>query len=352
VSAPLLVYGANGYTGRIVTDALLARGIRPTLCGRNARAVASLAERHGLPYCAADLDDAGALDAALADVEAVVHCAGPFSTTARPMLDACLRQRVHYLDVTGEVPVLEAAAGRGPEARARGITLLPGVGFDVVPTDCLAAHVARRLPRATHLRLAVTGLDFASHGSARTLIEQVDRTIWVRREGRLARALHLEDRPYFDFGEGPRATVNVSWGDVVTAYYTTGIPNVSVYFERTVPLETAAWAGRLLGAILRTGPAQAWMKAHVDFFGGERSAEERALRTMVIVAEARASDGSWAASRLRTPEAYAFTGSTAATLAARVLGGDLEPGFQTPARVYGADFILGWPGVSREDLDG
>lgn len=346
------MYGANGYTGRIVTDALLARGIRPTLCGRNARAVASVAERHGLAHRVAGLDDAAALDAALADVEAVVHCAGPFSATSRPMLDACLRQRVHYLDVSGEVPVLEAAAGRGPEARARGITVLPGVGFDVVPTDCLAAHVARRLPHATHLRLAVTGLDFATHGSARTLIEHADRTIWVRREGRLARVLHLEDRPCFDFGSGPRATVNVSWGDVVTAYYTTGIPNVSVYFERTATLQTAAWAGRLLGTLLRTGPAQAWMKAHVDLLASERSAEERALHTMTIVAEARASDGSRASARLRTPEAYAFTGSTAAAIAERVLEGDLETGFQTPARVYGADFILGWSGVSREDLDG
>lgn len=349
---PLLVYGATGFTGRLIVESARALGLRPVLGGRDAAKLAALAEPLGLPWRAATLADATQLDAALAGMRVVLHAAGPFSQTAAPMAAACLRAGVHYLDVTGEIPVIEQLAARHREARRRGIMIMPGTGFDVVPSDCLAAHVAARLPTATALRLGLTGLAFATRGSASTLAEHAGIGVNVRRGGAITPIAPGALRRSFDFGDGPRDCCNVSWGDVAAAYYTTGIPDIAVYFEATPTVEAMLLASRTLGWMLRSAPWQAWLKAHAALLPDGPSAAERAPREMVIVAEASDAAGRTARARLRTPEAYTFTGAVAPAIARRVLRGDHEPGFQTPGRVYGADYVLGFAGVSREDLHG
>ncbi|HSY41621.1 MAG TPA: saccharopine dehydrogenase NADP-binding domain-containing protein, partial [Polyangia bacterium] len=141
----LLIYGANGYTGELCARRAAAEGLPTVLAGRRADVVQALATELGRPHLAFALDRPAAVDAALAGVTAVLNCAGPFSRTAAQLVAACLRAKAHYLDITGELDVLEKMAGRDEEARAAGITLLPGAGFDVVPSDCLAAHLKRRL---------------------------------------------------------------------------------------------------------------------------------------------------------------------------------------------------------------
>src|SRR6187402_1304471 len=101
------------------------------------------------------------------------------------MVDACLAERVPYLDITGEIAVFEAAAARDAEAKAAGVVLLPGAGFDVVPSDCLAAHLKRRLPSATSLALAFQVLGGVSRGTATTAVENLARGGMVRRAGKL-----------------------------------------------------------------------------------------------------------------------------------------------------------------------
>lgn len=348
---PLLLYGATGFTGRLILESALALGLRPVLAGRNPDKLAALAAPHGLPWRAASLADATQLDAALAGMRVVLHAAGPFSQTAAPMAAACLRAGAHYLDVTGEIPVIEALASRHAEARARGVMLMPGAGFDVVPSDCLAAHVAARRPGALTLALGVAGLAHATRGSASTLAEHAGVPVNVRRRGAIVPVAPGTLRRRFDFGDGPRECCNVSWGDVAAAYYTTGIPDIAVYFEATPGVEAMLLASRTLGWMLRSAPWQAWLKAHTVLLPEGPSAAERAARDMVIVAEARDASGRAARARLRTPEAYTFTGQVAPAIARRVLRGDCEPGFQTPGRVYGPDFVLAFAGVRREDLD-
>ena len=210
--------------------------------GRNAGAVAALAAELGRDYRSFALDDAAALVRALSGVRVVLNCAGPFSRTAAPLVAACLRGRAHYLDITGEVAVLEALAARDAEARAAGIALLPGAGFDVVPSDCLAAHVARRLPSATHLALAFSAGTRMSRGTALTTIET--RIGWAgAREGTGARAERLADaRDRLRAGAGHAPAITIPWGDVATAYHTTGIPNIEVYVA--VPLAVRAGSAR------------------------------------------------------------------------------------------------------------
>jgi short subunit dehydrogenase-like uncharacterized protein len=318
------------------------------LAGRSAARLAPLAEALDLATCAVPLDDPDAMAVALGAARVVVHAAGPFSRTARPMLDACLRTGTHYLDLTGEVGVIEALARADEPARRRGIMVMPGVGFEIVPSDCLAARVVHRLPGAARLALATTGFGFVSRGSARTLVESVDAGV-VRRRGVLTRVPLGSLRRTFDFGAGPRAAANVSWGDVAAAYYTTGVGDIETYVESNPFVEAVLGTCRAFGWMLRTAPWQTVLAGVADLLPPTPS-DGGATREMVIVAEAEDRRGNRAAARLRTPEAYAFTGETAASVAARVLAGDVEPGFQTPARVYGSEFVETLPGVVREDL--
>ena len=349
IPGPLLLYGATGYSGRLIARALADAGMQPILAARDGTRLARIAEPLGLEHLPLALADRDGLDAALRDVQVVLHAAGPFSETARPMVDACLRTGTHYLDITGEVQVIETLALRDGEARRRGIMVMPGVGFDIVAGDCLAMHVVGRLPDAHELALGVAGLRYMTRGTARSVVEAADFGV-VRRDGAITRVPLGSLRRGFDFGNGLQSCLNISWGDVASAYYTTGVPNVTVYGEATPMLEGFLASSRWFGWWLASAPVQAWLRASVDLLPEGPTDAERAATRATIVAEARDPAGRRAMARLRTPEVYSFTGTSAAAIAARVLAGDLEVGFQTPGRVYGADFVLTLPAVTREDL--
>jgi short subunit dehydrogenase-like uncharacterized protein len=228
--------------------------------------------------------------------------------------------------------------------------LMPGAGFIVVASDCLAAHVLRRFPQARRLRLGISASPLVSRGSARTMNGMIGEGVYVRRDGRLVRlpGSLLERR--FDFGRGPRTCVAVSWPDVYTAFHTTGIPDVEAFLE-VEPWQRALVLGsRYFAWLLRAPPWRLALEAQVRALPEGPSAAERARHPRALVVEAADGNGRRTASRLRTPEAYSFTAAAAVEIAVRVLQGDLESGFQTPARIYGPDFVLGLPGVVREDL--
>jgi short subunit dehydrogenase-like uncharacterized protein len=207
---------------------------------------------------------------------AVLHCAGPFAHTWRPVADACLRGGAHYLDVTGEVAVFEALAGRDAEARAAGVTLPPGAGFDVVPSDCLAAHLQRRLPTATRLALGFQGLGRLSRGTARTIAENLHRGGLVRRGGQLTAVPAAWKTRVIDFGGGPVAAMTIPWGDVATAYYSTGIPDIEVYTAAPLGWRLAARASRHLGWLLRSRPVQSLLRWRIRAGPAGPTEQERA----------------------------------------------------------------------------
>jgi len=347
----LIVYGATGYSGRLITQRLCERGHRPVLSGRSHERLATAAARVGCRWQAAPVEDARALDALLCDARLVVNAAGPFSRTARPIFEAAVRNRCHYLDITAEVSVIEWLASADAVARRAGITVMPAVGFDVVPTDCLSAYVARHLPDASHLRVAVTGLYFLSRGSAKTLLESAAGGL-VREAGLLRRVPLASRRRAFDFGAGPRLCLNVSLGDLATAYYTTGIANIETYVDATPATWSMLVAARAGGWFWSTGPQLAIAEAIADLLPDTPpgSGQPHETQVMTIVTEVENGDARRVTARLRTPEAYDFTGLCAAAVVERVVANDLEPGFQTVARTYGSDFVLGIPGVSREEI--
>lgn len=350
MSDALLIYGANGYTGELVARRALERGLRPTLAGRNGLALAALGERLGLPQIALSLDDGDALVAALPKGGAVLHCAGPFSRTSKPMAEACLRAGTHYLDITGEIGVFERLARRDAEARAAGVMLLPGVGFDVVPSDCLAAHLKRRMPEAVRLALAFRALGRLSRGTATTALEGAGRGGAVRRDGKIVPVPAAHATRQIDFGRGPVKVAAIPWGDVSTAYHSTGIPNIEVYTYVPPAALAMMRLSRFGGPLLARPPVQGLLRGVLQRQPPGPSDEERARGLSLLWGEAVDSAGRRVVSRMRTPEGYTLTALTAVLIAEKVLAGGAKPGFQTPSRAFGPDLILEIEGVEREDV--
>jgi short subunit dehydrogenase-like uncharacterized protein len=256
---------------------------------------------------------------------------------------------VHYLDITGEAAVFEALHSADAEARTAGVMLLPGAGFDIVPSDCLAAHLKRRLPSASHLALAFQPSGRPSRGTATTAIENLHRGGLIRSHGVLTPVPPAWRTRRIDFGRGRRTAVTIPWGDVSTAYHSTGIPNIEVYMA--VP-QSLLWAMRLTRVarpLLASSGVQAVLKGRVGSGPPGPSAEERARGRSRLWGEVTDGGGGRAVSRLTGPDGYTMTVLTALAAVGKVLGGLAPPGFQTPSRAYGPDFILEIAGVTRED---
>jgi len=349
----LLIYGANGYTGELIARraAKLALGLPVILAGRRAEAVSALGAELGFEHRAFGLDDPARLASGLAGVKAVLNCAGPFSRTALPMAEACLRAGVHYLDITGEIPVLEALAQRDGEAKARGVTLLPAAGFDVVPSDCLAAEAKHRVPTATHLALGFRVLARMSRGTTITTIEGAHLGGTVRREGKLLSVASGWKTRSMDFGDGPEKAITIPWGDIATAYRTTGIPNIEVYAAVPLASRIAVRAARFLGPVLASPALKEFLISRLDGQAPGPNAEQRASGESRFYAEASDDAGHVARVRLITPEGYELTSWTALELGKRAATDELPIGYQTPATACGRGFVLEFAGVRLEEVE-
>ena len=350
MTTPLLIYGATGYTGRLIVAEAVQRGLRPILSGRSAAAVRALAEEHGLEARPASLDDPAALGRALEGVRAVLHCAGPFLHAVGPMLEACLAAGAHYLDITGEIAVFERLAREDARAKARGIVLLPGVGFDVVPTDCLASHLHRRLPGATSLELAFSGGTGPSHGTAATVIEGLGQGGAIRRGGRIVPVPTAWRVREVAFRDKPRPCVSIPWGDVSTAYHSTGIPDIVTYMATSPAGLRSMRLMRLAEPVLRLRAVKRFLLARLKQRPAGPDAEALARTKSQVWGEARDAGGAVVAARLTAPNGYALTAIASVRAAERLLAGGVAAGFQTPSRAFGADFILEIPGSVREDV--
>ncbi|MEO6954425.1 MAG: saccharopine dehydrogenase NADP-binding domain-containing protein [Polyangia bacterium] len=342
----LLLYGCYGYTGRLLADEARARGLRPILAGRRRDDVEAMGRVLDLPTRVFSLDSPAEVDQGLDGVHVVLHAAGPFHRTSKPMADGCLRKRVHYLDVTGEIAVFEALCARDAEAKAVGVTLMPGVGFDVVPSDCLAAYVASKVPGATDLTIALGVSGSLSHGTALTMIENIGAGGAVRRDGRITRVPSGHATREFDFGEGKRTCVTIPWGDVSTAWHSTHVPNIEVYLSAPRAARVFMRLAGPLGPLLATKLVQRFLKSRIG--EGGPTPEQRARGRSRLYAEARGPGGMFAA-RLVGPEGYDLTAHAGIRAAEGVLGGKVPVGYQTPSSGLGIDFVLGLPGVSRTD---
>lgn len=337
----VLVYGAYGYTGELITERALDRDQEVIVAGRNGTKTRGLATMLGADARVFEVDDA---ESNLDDVDILLNCAGPFAETYEPLVEACLATGTHYLDITGEFEVFEALAERDREAERAGICLLPGIGFDVVPTDCLAGHLHDRLPDATDLRLGFDALSAVSGGTVASAIEHASGGGKVRRDGRIVDVPVADSQRTIDFGRGPKHAVTVPWGDVSTAYYTTGIENIEVYAPMPERVGRALRLSEPAMGLLDVGPLKRSLQALArGVFDGPTEQQRNTDRAYIW---GEATDGEeTVVSRLETPEPYTLTVDAATTAVSRFDSGAVPTGYHTPAAAFDPDFVLELDGV-------
>jgi short subunit dehydrogenase-like uncharacterized protein len=360
----LLIYGAYGYTGRLIVEECVRRGLRPIVAGRDAARVQEIAARHDLVQRVASLFPGGgdqprrtppgtlpprphdALLEMLDGVTVVLHCAGPFVRTSALMVQACLEVGAHYLDITGEITVFEDCRHRHSEARERNVVLLPGVGFDVVPTDCLAAKLAAQLPGASLLELAFAGGGGFSRGTLKTMLLNGDSGA-IRQDGRIVPVPRAWRTQQIPFRDKPRMAVTIPWGDVSTAQWSTTIPNIHTYIALPSGARWGMAALPLLKPLLDVPAIRRFVERQIDVHvhGPDQSTRERAR--MQVWGRVTHADGRTVENTLVTPEGYRFTAISAVESARRVLANPPEPGYHTPSTAFGANFIDELPAISR-----
>ena len=346
-----LLYGSYGYTGGLIAELAVEGGLRPLLAGRDPVRLSAQAQKLGLEYRAFGLEDKATLEGTLKETPVVMHCAGPYRHTYQPVVEACLATGTHYVDLTGELVVFEALAALDGSARAAGVMLLPGAGFDVVPSDCLAAHLKQRLPTARRLELAIMALGSkASHGTMLSAVESLPRQGLVLKDGKLVRVPLGWKTRRVDFGKGAVRVVCLPVADVFTAYHSTGIPNIETYYSMPPLVASLFPLIRILNHGLGWRPLKGLLRNAVRLLPSGTTAQKRTLRRCQIWGEVSDEHNRHAVARLETPEAYQLTAQTALGVVQKILAGDVHPGFQTPARAYGPDFILEFAGVRQEDL--
>lgn len=339
-----MIYGANGYTGELIAREARRRSLTPVLAGRSADKVQRLAAELGLESRVFDLADAAALARGLQGISLLLHCAGPFAATAPPMIEACIAAGVHYLDITGEIAVFEYAHAQHERARAAGVVICPGVGFDVIPTDCVAAQLKQALPDATELSLGFDSRSGFSPGTAKTAVEGLAQGGKLRRDGRIVTVPLAYRVRRIDFGDGEKLAMTIPWGDVSTAWYTTGIPNIEVYIPGSPRLIAAArradWFRRLLGL----KPVQHFLKRRVEKTVKGPSESQREQGATYVWGEVRNARGERRSARIRTANGYALTVTGSLAVVELLLRERPAGGAYTPSKLAGADLIARLPG--------
>ncbi|WP_117208268.1 saccharopine dehydrogenase family protein [Allorhizocola rhizosphaerae] len=341
----ILVYGANGYTGELIAREAAARGLPAVLAGRSHDPIVRLASELDLPSRVFPVDDAD-----LDGVSVVLHCAGPFSATSGPLVEACLAAGVHYLDITGEIDVFEAVHGLHESFVERGIVACPGVGFDVIPTDCVAAVLKRELPDATHLALGFDSRMKMSPGTTKTSLESLGVGGRVRRDGKLVVVPLGSSRRTVDFGAGAKPASTIPWGDVATAYFTTGIPNIEVYVPAPpARARSLRWANLLRPILRRTVLQQVLQRRAASVAGPD--AASRSRTPVWVWGEARNASGDVKTARIKVANGYDLTVTGSLAVAQHLLSSsELAGGYYTPSQLMGHDFVTRLPGSGPLEL--
>ncbi len=345
----IVVYGSYGYTGKLIVEEGKKRGLDIMLAGRNGEALSQQSKDTGFPFSIVEIHETEKLEKLLAPAQLVIHCGGPFLFTAKRMVNACLATKTHYIDITGEIAVFEMLHKFDQAAQNASIMLLPGAGFDVVPSDCLALHTKERLPDATHLQLAfaMSG-GGSSRGTAKTAVLGLGEGSRIRKDGKIVAVPLHEGLKKIDFGDFQTISARIPWGDVSTAFYSTGIPNISVYMGINNKIATFIKSTRWLNWLLKRRWLKGFLLKKIDKTTGPASETRNSSKSLLTCKVWN--DEKLVESRMVAPNGYALTAISSITIAENTLSGNFKIGFQTPSLAYGSSFIQKIPGVTITDL--
>ena len=348
-----ILYGVTGHTGRMVLQRALERGHRPTIAGRNRDRVRALSEEHALSSISFGLDRKDEVREILDDFDLVVNIAGPYSKTGMPVATAAIEAGCDYLDVTGEIQVFQALASLEEEARNAGVTLLPGCGFEIIPSDAVAHYLANALPDAERLELSLCSENGLSTGTITSAIGVAAQGGFRRVNGRLCATTIGEPGPNVRFHQGERKTMEIPRPDLVSAWRTTGIETITT----TIALPPGGGLARSiapgLSRLLSVRPVRRVVSAAVRVASPTPRKTGTSNKSIGSVwGRASNTNGDVEEAWLRTGEPYDYT-AKAVVQAVESIDGTQEPGFQTPASLFGWEFaerIEGESIVSRFPL--
>ncbi len=336
----VLIYGAYGYTGRLIIEESINQGIKPLIAGRNREKLEVIASTYDLEFEVIEISERERLEAWLSKGTVVIHCGGPFIHTAKEMVEACLQTNTHYLDITGEYQVFDLVQSYSDRAIEKGLMLLPGAGFDVVPSDCLANHLKEKLPSATHLEIAFVSRGAGlSRGTTKTMIENLGHPQVYRKDGEYAFAKMGNHCKNIDYGDFTQLSMGISWGDISTSFFSTSIPNIEVYSGTNQEQLGKVKKMGIIGFLLRTDFFRSFLHKKLERDKDGPVKEKRENTKMNLWGKVSNGEADMEA-HLVTPNGYTLTAKTSVQIAMKILNGEFTPGYQSPATAYGKDFIL------------
>lgn len=341
----LLLYGANGYTGKLIAKLAATYNLQPILAGRTEANIKPLAAELQLPYRIIDLDNKEQLENALSAVKLVLHAAGPYVYTAKQMIEACLQTGVHYIDINGDISVFEMLKKYDAAAKEKSIMVMPGVGFDVVPTDCIALQLKNKMPDATHLKLAFASIGGGlSHGTATTMTGKIGEGGAARENGMIVRKPLGQKGIWVSFGKKNLFVMTIPWGDISTAYTTTGIPNIETYTgmaPKVYRILKLQWAFNWL---LRTEFVRNIIRKKIKAKPAGPSDEQRKISSSLVWGEATNPSGEKLTACISCLDGYSLTAHSSLLISKKILDGNFKTGYQTPSGCYGENLIMEVPG--------
>ena len=347
-----LLYGANGYTGKLIAKLAATYNLQPILAGRTEANIKPLADELQLPYRIIDLDNAAQLQSALSEVKLVLHAAGPYVYTAKQMIEACLQTGVHYIDINGDISVFEMLKKYDAAAKEKNIMVMPGVGFDVVPTDCIAMQLKNKMPDATHLKLAFVAMGGGlSHGTATTMAGKLGEGGAVRENGRIVRKPLGQKGMWVNFSTGSGGgtkklfVMTIPWGDISTAYVTTGIPNIETYTGMTPTVYRVLKFQWAFNWLLRTELVRNIIRKKIKTRPTGPSDEKRQKSSSLVWGEVSNDSGEKINAAISCRDGYTLTALSSLLITKKILEGNYKAGYQTPAGCYGEGLVMEVPGT-------
>lgn len=336
----LMVYGANGYSAQLIIEELISKNIRPILAGRNKSQLISLAKKFNCEYRAFDLEDAVLIEKYLEDIHTLLNCAGPFRQTAKELMEACLQTKTNYLDITGEIPVFHLAFSLDQKVKEKGITFLPGVGFDIIPTDCVAKKLSEKLKDASELKLGFLNIGGSiSRGTWLTTLEFLGGKGFIRKNSKIVESKIGGQSIKFSKNDFSFCGISIPWGDVYTSFYSTGIPNVEVFLG--LPRVVFIFRNVLLPVVKLFKINFIRRIAH-NYISKNISGPSKTMRDSTqtyVWGRAKNENGEMIETAYRFMEGYNLTAKGAAEAAERVLNNSVPPGTFTPSLAFGSDFM-------------
>lgn len=335
----IILYGANGYTGKLIAQKAKQDNIDITLAGRNESSIVRMAEELGFKSICFSLENVKENPELLSPFDILINCAGPFSLTAETMMKACLHSHCHYLDITGEISIFEMGYDLHQAGKDKGIIICPGVGFDVIPTDCLAARLKEELPDATELTLAFESVGGKlSPGTTKTSIEGIAKGGRIRLNGKIKEVPLGYKSRNLDIGNGIKSFVTIPWGDVATAGFSTGIKNIEVYIPLSKKkIKKLKWLNNFKW-VLGIKFIQNYMKNKVDKNIKGPSDTERADSKTFVWGEISNGRKTMMGS-FETANGYDVTAEGALSIATYIIQNEIDGGYYTPSMLCGSRWI-------------